>query len=219
MRLQSGRPAFLSTPTPAVSSEPQPIEEVRVHVLRVIAQPAPPPRAPVAACDVVRVEFLVYTLDRATAQRILLETEDSAQSHAAVREVVSKGEAQLEVVRAFVVKAGQRAVSEEIAEIRYPTTGTPPSFASPTTPAEGRQPASFTAFETRNTGTTVEVEPVIAPDGRFVEINIVPQIVRLAGMLKADGIAAKYPPQPLFTTRKLTTSVAAARARRSCSAR
>jgi hypothetical protein len=86
----------------------------------------------------------------------------------------------------------------------------PPSYALPTTPPEGRQPASFGAFETRNTGVTIEIEPAIDRDGRFVEINIVPQVIRLAGMLKVEGIAAKYPPQPLFVTRKLTTSATSA---------
>ena len=48
---------------------------------------------------------------------------------------------------------------------------------------------------------------MFGPDARIVDINVVPQIVLMAGMLKASGVAAKYPPQPVFTTRKVTTSV------------
>ncbi len=207
LTVQSGRPAFLSTSTPAVSPEGQSGKELHIQFLRVAAQPAPPSSAPVPVSDDLRIEFLLYTLDRAAARRILVTTADSAQSHAAVRESVAKGEAQLEVVRAFVTKTRQRAVSEEIAEISYPSEVTPPTYASQTTPPEGRQPASFSNWDRRNTGLIVEVEPVIDPTGRFVDINIVPQVVRLAGMLKVEGIAAKYPPQPVFTTRKVTTSL------------
>ena len=38
-----------------------------------------------------------------------------------------------------------------------------------------------------------------------MDINVVPQVVRMAGLLKATGVAEKYPPQPVFTMRKVTT--------------
>lgn len=206
MRVQSGRPALLATTTPANDSEVPKGRQVRIQILRVAAQAAPPPPAPAPSLDQARIEFLLYSMDREAARRLLAGTPDSAQSHRAVEELVGKGEAQLELVAALVTKSGQRCVSEEQAEIRYPTAAKPPSPAASTPAAESRQPAMFSAFETRNTGLTLEVEPIISADGRFVEINLVPQIVRLLGTLKATGIAAKYPPQPLFTTRKVTTS-------------
>jgi hypothetical protein len=40
-----------------------------------------------------------------------------------------------------------------------------------------------------------------------VDINVVSQVVHFTGMLMANGVAAKYPPSPVFTTRKVTTSI------------
>jgi general secretion pathway protein D len=82
-----------------------------------------------------------------------------------------------------------------------------PTYQSATTPPEGRQPASARAFETRNVGVTLEIEPMFGPQCRSVDMQVVPQVARFAGMLQATGVAAKYPPQPVFTTRKVTTSV------------
>jgi hypothetical protein len=47
---------------------------------------------------------------------------------------------------------------------------------------------------------------LLSPDGLYADINIVPQVVSFAGMLEVNGVAARYPAQPVFTTRKITTS-------------
>src|SRR5207245_6463407 len=75
-------------------------------------------------------------------------------------------------------KSGQRAVIEIVREFRYPVTFTPPqiptlSTTTTTTVIVGQNPvvpvvAAPTTpqmFETRNTGVTLEVEPVVGPDG------------------------------------------------------
>ncbi|HZJ13790.1 MAG TPA: hypothetical protein VFD27_02005, partial [Chthoniobacteraceae bacterium] len=209
MALESGRPAFLATAT-RVDEHGE--RQTRLRALRITAQeiPAIPPASASAASTAARVEFLVYSLDRELARHILADSTNSAQSYAAVRERLEKGEAQLEIASAFVTKSGQRAINEEILEFRYATTTSAPSNGPVSTPPQPRVPASVAAFETRNTGVTVEIEPVLSEDFRSIEVNAVPQIVQFAGMLKANGIAAKYPPSPVFTTRKVTTSVSCA---------
>jgi len=205
--VQDGRPALLATATPALAAPDAHGERtVRIQWLRVMVQKTPPPAAPRKDADDVRVELLLYSLDRTSARRILADSADSAQSHAAVRELVGKGEAQLEVLSALVTKSGQRAVLEENAEVTYPTEGKAPSVETRPGSPPVRQPAAWHSFETRNTGVTMEIETVVGEEGRFVDINIVPQVVQLGGMLEFGGIAAKYPAQPLFTTRKITTS-------------
>jgi hypothetical protein len=205
--VENGRPALLATATPALAAPDAHGERnVRIQWLRVMVQKTPPPAAPGKDAGDVRIELLLYSLDRESARRILAGSADSAQSHAAVRELVGKGEAQLEVLSALVTKSGQRAVLEEQAEVTYPTQGKAPSVEMRTGSPPVRQPASWNSFETRSTGVTMEIEPVVGEDGRFVDINIVPQVVQLNGMLELGGIAAKYPSQPLFTTRKITTS-------------
>ncbi len=140
-------------------------------------------------------------------------------------------------------KSGQRAVIEIIREFRYPTEFDPPQIpqtfggtggvllgaaggalgtsnnsfpVTPTTP---------TAFETRNTGVTLEVEPVVGPDGITIDLNLVPQVVEFEGFINYGSpiqttstniitgvqsiqiITPNVINQPIFSTRKVTTSV------------
>jgi len=171
IQVQSGRPVLLATATPTHVPEEKGGRQVRVRALRVTAQPAKP-SAPIAdKLSDLRVEFLLYAMDREATQRILNDSPDSAQSHAAVRELLGKGEAQLETVSSLVTRSGQRAVNEEIFEIRYPTEMNPPAWSTPANSPPVRRPASATAFETRNAGVTLEIEPVLGPEGRIVDID------------------------------------------------
>src|SRR5204862_4169204 len=92
-------------------------------------------------------------------------------------------------------KSGQRAIVEVIRELRYPgtytapqvpsistTTGTTvvgaaaavPVVVTPTTPA---------TWETRNTGVTLEVEPVVGGDATTIDLNLIPQVVEFEGFI------------------------------------
>lgn len=137
-------------------------------------------------------------------------------------------------------KSGQRAVIEIVREFRYPTQFQPPQIpqtfnsrdtVSLTGAGGGGGSGSFpvtpttpTAFETRNTGVTLEVEPVVGPDGITIDLNLVPQVVEFEGFINYGspintvstnvlGIAqtteltANVINQPIFSTRKVTTSV------------
>jgi general secretion pathway protein D len=136
-------------------------------------------------------------------------------------------------------KSGQRAIVEVIREFRYPKTYTQPQVPSissttgttvlgggaavpvvvtPTTPQD---------WETRNTGVTLEVEPVVGGDGQTIDLNLIPQVVEFEGFINygspinavgvntAFGISISQPieltpnviNQPVFSTRKVTTSV------------
>jgi general secretion pathway protein D len=144
-------------------------------------------------------------------------------------------------------KSGQRAVIEIIREFRYPTEFDPPqipqSFGGTDVisgfgglggglnPLAQQQSQSFpvtpttpTAFETRNTGVTLEVEPVVGPDGYTIDLNLVPQVVEFEGFINygspiqttssnalgqsiVNVITPNVINQPIFSTRKVTTSV------------
>ena len=145
-------------------------------------------------------------------------------------------------------KSGQRAVIEIIREFRYPTEFDPPQIPQ-TFGGQGggftviggagggglsplsQQSQSFpvtpttpTAFETRNTGVTLEVEPVVGPDGYTIDLNLVPQVVEFEGFINygspiqttstnalgrqvVNVITPNVINQPIFSTRKVTTSV------------
>jgi general secretion pathway protein D len=85
-------------------------------------------------------------------------------------------------------------------------------------------PTTPTAFETRNTGVTLEVEPVIGPDGYTIDLNLVPQVVEFEGFINygspiqttgtnalgvttVNVLTPNIINQPIFSTRKVTTSV------------
>jgi general secretion pathway protein D len=144
----------------------------------------------------------------------------------------------------ITTKSGQRAVIEIVREFRYPTQFTEPKVpdiqshgttSSTTTtvalPVVG--PSTPSNFETRNTGVTLEVEPVVGPDGVTIDLNLVPQVVEFEGFINYGSPIRTVNPallgfspsnllgmsteaitltdnvinQPIFSTRKVTTSV------------
>ena len=87
-------------------------------------------------------------------------------------------------------------------------------------------PSTPTAFETRNIGVTLEVEPIIGPDGYTIDLNLSPEVVEFDGFINYGSpifgplfVPVPIPAivsqvltdnvinQPIFSTRKVTTSV------------
>ncbi len=140
-------------------------------------------------------------------------------------------------------KSGQKATIEIIREFLYPTQFQPPQipqsvgttgttgFNALTGLSTGSSNGSFpvtpttpTNFEKRNTGVTLEVEPVIGPDNFTIDLNLQPQVVDFDGFINygspiqttstnALGISTvnvltpNVINQPIFSTRKVSTSV------------
>jgi general secretion pathway protein D len=146
----------------------------------------------------------------------------------------------------LTTKSGQRAVIEIVREFRYPTQFQPPQIPQTVGSTNGTgggaaaipvTPTTPTAFETRNTGVTLEVEPVVGPDGITIDLNLVPQVVEFEGFINygspilAPASTSAFPftingvlnlitsttpasvitenviNQPIFSSRKVTTSV------------
>lgn len=138
-------------------------------------------------------------------------------------------------------KSGQKAIIEIIREFRYPTEFDPPqipqNFGGGGNNGNGTTqinsfpvtPTTPTTFETRNTGVTLEVEPVVGPDSYTIELSLVPQVVEFEGFINYGSPITTASPafsaagirigstqtvitpnvinQPIFSTRKVTTSV------------
>ena len=148
-------------------------------------------------------------------------------------------------------KSGQKATIEIIREFIYPTQFQPPQIpqnfnagggnintsANPLTgllggiTGGGSSSSSFpvtpttpTNFEKRNTGVTLEVEPVIGPDNFTIDLNLQPQVVDFDGFINYGSpiqtnttnilgvttpvvITPNVINQPVFDTRKVSTSV------------
>src|SRR5205807_5388453 len=104
-------------------------------------------------------------------------------------------------------KSGQRAVIEIVREFRYPTQFQPPQLPTFSGGGIGSVPAPAvvtpttpTAFDTRNTGVTLEVEPVVGPDGITIDLNLVPQVVEFEGFINYGS--------PIFAVGSNSTVVA-----------
>ena len=137
-----------------------------------------------------------------------------------------------------MARSGQRAKVEVIREFIYPTEYDPPEIPNqiggssviggggggvgggfPVTPANP------TAFETRNTGVTLEVDPVIGADNFTIDLNLAPEVVEFEGFINygspiqttsQNPITGVSSPvvltenrilQPVFNTRRVTTQI------------
>jgi general secretion pathway protein D len=138
-------------------------------------------------------------------------------------------------------KSGQRAVVEVIREFKYPTEFSAPQI--PQTLGAGAAallgggiggggggsfpvtPTTPTAFEKRDTGVTLEVEPTIGPDGYSIDMQLAPQVVEFEGFINygspiqttstnpitgastTNVLTPNIINQPIFSTRKVSTNV------------
>jgi hypothetical protein len=165
----------------------------------------------------VRVDLLMVSVPQGAALELLPSLRDGAKIDGACKrleEMIARKEAQLIAWPEVVTKNGERAVTEGILEERYPT-----EFDPPQSPEESRNlpkphvpKAVPTAFETRNTGASLEVEPVVTSDGASVLLSLVPQHVRLVEMKthftgKNSAGEELRIQQPEFRTMKTTTTL------------
>jgi general secretion pathway protein D len=137
-------------------------------------------------------------------------------------------------------KSGQKATIEVIREFIYPTEYEPPELPNSvgTTSSFGFggvggsstggsfpvTPATPTAFETRNTGVTLEIEPTIGENDFMIDLRFVPEIVEFEGFINygspisSSGSDAFGNPiqvvitenrieMPVFSTRRVNTSL------------
>lgn len=135
-----------------------------------------------------------------------------------------------------LARSGQRAKVEVIREFIYPTEYDPPEIPNQigggTTLGGGGggvssfpvTPATPAAFETRNTGVTLEVDPVIGGDDFTIDLNLSPEVVEFEGFINygspinsssidalGNGTTIELTENriemPIFSTRKVTTQV------------
>ena len=139
-------------------------------------------------------------------------------------------------------KSGRKAIVRVAREFPYPTEFSPPEPPPPTTGGNGTTvtppagsfvsqgvvtPSTPIAFETRNLGVTLEVEPIIGPDGYTIDLNLSPEVVEFDGFINYGSpifgpifnpiptpgfidtaiLTQNVINQPIFSTRKVTTSV------------
>ncbi len=157
-----------------------------------------------------------------------------------MRGLAQKKGADVMTAPSIVSRSGERATIEIIREFIYPTEYEPPELPQTVgvggglagDGAGGNQggnifpvtPATPTAFETRNTGVTLEVEPILGDDGYTIDLTFKPEIVEFEGFInygspiQSPGTDALGNPitititenrieMPVFSTRRVNTSL------------
>lgn len=141
----------------------------------------------------VQVEWIA--LEHTTLTEILFDREpagDSTELRHEVQELVREGEAEVLETAICLARPGQKATTESIREHIYPTEWEPMGLSNEIS-VEGdldaealsqlRRPPTPTAFETRNVGCTLEIEPNIGADDRIIDLRFSPELVIPTGHL------------------------------------
>jgi hypothetical protein len=149
---------------------------------------------------------------------------DDAALYAKLTASLGKNEVKQETFVVLRARSGQKAMAEGIAEMIYPTEyeaakipnaageekkkGEEAKKADPVVIAKATglaTPALPTAFETKNTGFTIEIEPMLSEDRKFVDLRFVPEHVTLVGHSKwGQGISEAEMPE--FECQRINTS-------------
>lgn len=178
--------------------------------------------------------YEAFSLPLATAANYQREQLSDSELYARLTEAVEKKTAIQETFAIVRTRSGERCTTEGISEIIYATEFDPPKLPEqvgvalspkiekdvPTSlpdpskldealPFSGisglRTPATPTAFETRNTGVTVEAEMTLSEDGREVSLLIAPEHVSQVGTI-SWGQELSICEMPVFEAQKLSAS-------------
>jgi hypothetical protein len=165
MRLLAAMVPFLAMATLAVASNPAGVTDADLS--NKLASPN------------VRVELLVVRIPQALGLQLVPRLRDPQAVDLAVRDIWSQiagDRATLVALSVSIGRPADRLIAETVEEMRYPTEFDPhsaPPFGTIQQPqAEGIPPRLGpedldipTAFEVRNTGLTLELEPQFSPAG------------------------------------------------------
>ena len=182
----------------------------------------------------ISICYETFSLPLAMAAKLQREQLSDSDLYTRIVTAVEKQTAHQETFTILRAKSGQKAISESISEQIYPTEYEPPelpnslgvSIVPPAvkdvpTPVPDTEklkdapdlksfdgvktPATPTAFQTRNTGLTFEIEPTLAETGKIMDLRIVPGHVALVGHT-ASGQGLSTVEMPVFENQRLNTA-------------
>ncbi|MDA7922478.1 hypothetical protein N9B73_12040 [Verrucomicrobiales bacterium] len=139
---------------------------------------------------------------------------DGTELRNEVQKWIKDGRAEIIESALVAARSGQRAKVESIDEYIYPTEYNPARIPNEVTLKGGAEApiaaTSPTAFETRNLGTTFEVDPVLGSDNHTIDLSLAPEIVKLEGIEqwhKKTTDPRFLTHFPTFYTMKISTQV------------
>ncbi|MEO5917634.1 MAG: hypothetical protein ABIS50_25615 [Luteolibacter sp.] len=175
-----------------------------------------------------------FSLPLAVAAKLQRQQLPDSELYKQLLASVEKQTARQESFTVLRGKSGQKSTAESISEQIYPkeyepaelpnsvgVAMSPPDAKDQQTPVpdpsklqsspdlssfNGLQtPATPTAFETRNVGTTLEIEPTLGEDLKILDLRIVPEIVTEVGR-SAYGQGLSTTESPVFESQRINAS-------------
>ncbi|MDD5350001.1 MAG: type II and III secretion system protein [Chthoniobacteraceae bacterium] len=117
-------------------------------------------------------------------------------------------------------KSGQEAEISIVREFKYPTEYNPPQVpTSGSSTMIAVTPTTPTAFDVKQTGVLLHVQPTVGADGSTIDLQLEPQVVEFEGFINygtpiygSNGVTSSILTdnvinQPIFSTRKVRTNV------------
>ncbi|MDX1681406.1 MAG: hypothetical protein R3242_11830 [Akkermansiaceae bacterium] len=167
----------------------------------------------------VRIQVEFIELSHLKLSELLMDYKprktDSTDLRKMVQKLLKSDEAKLIDTLITVARSGEKATTESIEEYIYPT-----EYDPPITPVDSDNkplplpvnPCLPTAFETRNVGSTLEVEPTIGENDKMVNLRFIPEVVQHTGNVLwqefKDNQGNVYKTQmPNFYTIRLNTAI------------
>jgi hypothetical protein len=173
----------------------------------------------------VRVQAEFIEVPHETLTRLLLQPRTGADDRGLREELAKlteKGEATVVETMLCTGRSGEKSLVESVKEFIYPTEYEPAEIPNEIhTTADGDKVKSDgmdyatgptpTSFETRNLGSTFEIEPTIGGDGKIIDLRFAPEIVYHVGNETWAEWKGKHGDasvrMPTMYTMRLTTAV------------
>lgn len=184
----------------------------------------------------ISVCYETFSLPLAMAAKLQREQLADPELYERLVAAVEKETVRQETLTLLRCRSSQKATTESISEQIYPTeyeaAGVPGSVtvsATPSTAKDGpapvpdaekgknatdpttfdgvRTPATPSAFDTRNTGVTLEFEPTLSDDEKLVDLRIVPEHNTMVGR-SSYGQGVSITEMPVFETQRSNTAAA-----------
>jgi len=136
----------------------------------------------------VQVEYIEMSLEEMSAlMNDTTATKNDTTLRKHVAELIKNGKAKLIENQMLVARSGEKSSTESIREFIYPTEYEPSEMPSTVKIENGAEEKvsgkalatgpTPTAFETRNLGATLVVEPTISDSNKFIDVRIEPELV------------------------------------------
>lgn len=206
-------PVFLGTFTPPDGGgflKGEGAQEILLAFLRVHVVPLETAAAKAPVPQGLNAQYSVYSMDRRLAREVVNAGPGAEAPWEKLQGALQDKRAKFEHVFVIAGKSGQKSAGQEGDEVIYGTRFSPPQHSYPAGPGADKQSAPVVTYpgtteevEKRSAGLSVELEPVLSPDGAAVDLNHLLSAITYLGNLDAKTL----PAQPLFECRKFVSSL------------